>query len=592
MSRAGAGPPAPLPSPSNPHTRTAMTLQDQLSMCRQLLPAGNTSVGPWPAQTLFFSVSDRASRARVFHVSAASLDAAWQQGVDWVQAWSAATQRSEPLWLRVDVVTSVRAMAWSGFKEQLQQVKRNYLRYGLALDEGFRHAFTEQEINANAMMYGGAGIAHAEVNMDHLKRYGRARFGEDFEPVLLPSSPVYLLTTAGVFCDEHGRAHAISGQGPDAGRRDLAELDAATVRGLVRSGAGYLARQVQEDGRFIYGRFPCFDRRIDTYNALRHASSTYAMIESWELIEGDELKAAIERALVYLVERLIRTCQLPDGRRAAFLVDEVGQEIKLGGNAMAILALVKYSEVMGTSACADLLERLGTGIELMQDPRSGAFTHVLHARNLKVKEPFRIIYYEGEAAFALCRLHGFSGDPRWLAMAEKAFDHFIASQHWQHHDHWLSYGVNELTRYRPEEKYFRFGLQNIEGHIGFVRHRRTTFPTLLELMMASSQMLRRLQDSPELGHLLADVDQESFREALVHRARHMLNGHFWPEMAMYFKQPDSIVGSFFIRHHSFRVRIDDVEHYLSGYVAYHAWLMQQQTQATLEASAGIPESCP
>ncbi|MFC6335617.1 UDP-N-acetylmuramoyl-tripeptide--D-alanyl-D-alanine ligase [Pseudomonas karstica] len=483
-------------------------------------------------------------------------------------------------------------LSWENLNERLKHHKRNYFRRGIAFDSSLHIALTEQELNANAILYGGGNIAHATFNAGNFSVYAKRRFTEpaalNVIAMLQPDTTVYLFDTAGVFCAEDGVAHKLNSNTAEVGWRTLPALEPDDVSARICSAAAYLGTQVQDSGQFVYGYFPCFDRPIKNYNTLRHASSTYSMIEAWALNGDETLMAAIQRSLDYLTRTLIRPSLLPDGSVAAFLVD-TGDEIKLGGNAVCLLALVKYSEVTNTRHYLPLLEALANGMASMQDRNTGAFVHVLHAHDLSVKEPFRIIYYDGEAAFGLMRLYGLTRNERWLNVVEKAFDYFIGKEHWREHDHWLSYCVNELTRYRPHEKYFRFGLNNVAGYLGFVQQRITTFPTLLELMMAAQQMLQRIAQQPSMQHLLKDIDLHAFYRALHHRARYLLNGYFWPEMAMFFANPARIAGAFFIRHHAFRVRIDDVEHYLSGLIAYHRYLLDGAPHVSL---ASPPETTP
>jgi hypothetical protein len=519
---------------------------------------------PWPRHTLFLSFSDGRRRAAVVHGSGADFDVLWTN-VSAACRRVAARRNMKVCWLRADWVTAVQPLTWKTLRDSLKAFKRNYFRYGLALDADFERAFLEGELNGNAMLYGGGQVSHALLNEKNFRLYAGRRFAGP-PPDFGGDAPVYVLSTEGLFCDLDTAPLALHATGRDAGRRAVA-CDADTVRGLIERGGNYLASQVREDGRFHYGWHPCFDRPINAYNALRHASTVYAMLEAWEITREPALAWAIEKALGQLCSVLIKRVALDNGERAAFLVD-VGNEIKLGGNAVCLLALVKYSELFGGDRYLPLLEELALGIRHMQDPHSGEFVHVLNYPALDVKEAFRIIYYDGEAAFGLMRLYRLTGDERWLAMVEKAFECFIAREHWKAHDHWLGYCVNELTLYRPEERYFRFGIRNVADHLDFVLTRITTFPTLLELMMAARRMIERIYQSPEHRHLLREIDLDKFEKALKFRAAYLMNGHFWPEYAMYFRNPARILGSFFIRHQAFRVRIDDVEHYLSGYAAY------------------------
>ncbi|WP_336961455.1 CapA family protein [Sphingobium aquiterrae] len=525
------------------------------------------------AHILFFSISDGQGRASVVTVQGASLSEAWRRGGERVRHL-ARNRQMDVRWLRVDHVDAMEATTWGMLRELLARTKRNYFRLGIALDAECRHGFLETEINANAMLYGGPKIDHCIVNEKNVRRYARLRHGLG-QVDLADDAPVWLFSSRGLFvADGEAQVHRLHGPGPDAGRRAIAEMRADDVHRLIDDSSRYLGRQIGANGRFHYGWHPCFGRAIDAYNGLRHASSLYALIEAWDVTGDPQVKAAIDRGLTYLTQSLIVRTALASGVRAAFLVDE-RDEIKLGGNAVCLLALVKYTELTGDRQYLPLLEELATGILSMQDEESGAFVHVLHHPSLAVKDAFRIIYYDGEAAFGLMRLFDLTGDPRWIAAVERAFGHFIRQKHWNAHDHWLSYCVNELTRHRPERAYFEFGIRNFATYLDFVIERITTFPTLLELMMAAEQMIGRLQDHPDRDALLAGVDLDKFHHALHKRAHHMLNGHFWPELAMYFEKPGDILGSFFIRHHGFRVRIDDVEHYLSGYVAYWKFLVQR-----------------
>jgi UDP-N-acetylmuramoyl-tripeptide--D-alanyl-D-alanine ligase len=533
-----------------------------------------------PEYILFFAASNGRERAHIDIAIGESFEDSWAKGVAGLKRWRL-QKGQQPIWLRVEAVHSVESLSWLELKEKLRRAKRNYFRFGLSLTADFSTAMLEHELYASALLYK-TDVSVATPNEINLKNYSKRRFGRELEWPVNDQDTIWRFKTRAVFTDGKD-THEIEHDGRNSGYRLVEDWGVDAVTDIVKTSTDYLAKQVKNDGLYHYGWFPCFDRAIPTYNALRHASSTYALLEGWEVTQERKEKRAIDRALEYLTHVLIKYVELPGGSKAAFLVD-LGDEIKLGGNAVCILAYAKYTEITGDQKYLALMEQLALGIVYMQKPETGEYVHILNYPDLSVKAENRIIYYDGEAAFGLMRLYGLTKDPRWLASVEKAFDYFIEQDHWKAHDHWLSYCVNELTLYNPDPKYYQFGLDNIRDHLDFVLTRITTYPTLLELMMAAQRMIERMQNDPSVSYLLNDFDIDKFYRALEYRARYLLNGFFYPEVAMFFKNPARILGGFFIRHHTFRSRIDDVEHYLSGYVAYRKYLNHKTAASTAVAT--------
>lgn len=575
---------------------------------------GNTLMPIWLSQhallpefqqIMIVSVSDGHERAQVMTVQ---LDMSDLQSSNWTALLPALKQTVESLqkkflhplvWCRLEWPFAVREWHWQALKQEVKRCKRNYCRSGLAFagKRWPRLLLTEMELNAHACLYAGHQVAYAEVNQANLERYIKARHGSSQMPDFADNMLAWSFSTAGVFLDISGQepsVHALSTQPRRWGRREMEPLSVTSTGDLIARSTRFLGKQVNQDGRYVYGYFPCFDRRINTYNVLRHASSTYALLEGYEActeqgLLSDEQLYQVRMQISWALAGL--NAQFVIHRDNAAYVVDTGNIIKLGANAVAILALVKYCQVTGDNSYGGLADALALGIVKMQEA-DGSFVHVLNAADLSIKEKTRIIYYDGEAAFALMRLYDHTGKRCWLDCVVKAFDYFIASGHEKAHDHWLAYCSNELVSHRPERRYFAFAVRNISGYVDFIRERITTFPTLLELSMAFHKTLLKLETRPDLADVLNGFDVDAFYQALHRRANYFLNGFFWPEVAMYFKAPATILDGFFIRHHSFRVRIDDVEHYLSGLVAYQQLLregmharIKPQLESKLDAQA-------
>ena len=105
--------------------------------------------------------------------------------------------------------------------------------------------------------------------------------------------------------------------------------------------------------------------------------------------------------------------------------------------------------------------------------------------------------------------------------------------------------------------------------------------------MSAHKMICRLKANSSKDAQQTDLLQQArlseLEDRIVLRANYQRIGFFYPEMAMYFGSPQTILNAFFVRHDRFRTRIDDSEHNLSGYIAYYLHFERQSQPAAAQS---------
>lgn len=499
---------------------------------------------------VFISVSNGYEKAVTVYGTGKKLETAVERALKKAKATGV-----EPRWYKLDVVTSIEEVLYTDFVAKYKDYKLEYaMRKGIAFNSYFGRALLESQINSSGMLSYETG----ELNLDKINKY----FKENGKLTLskIPET-LYLFETQGYFSDSPSNSYKLTKASLSKGGNRSYDMTPETLEELAVNVSGYLSGICGEDGKFVYGYYPIDNEEIEGYNIIRHAGTTWNLILQYEMTGDKALLKPIERALEYL-EGYIHY----KDDSTAFINDR--GTLNVGGNGISLLAYVCYANATGSTKYNDLIRALANGIIYLQK-NDGGFIHTLNKSDYSVYQEYVIVYYDGEAMYGLLKAYELLKDGRYLYAAERAGNYFIANNYEDLHSHWIAYSFNELTKYAPRERYFEFGLKNINSYLDTINRTASAAHTTCETVGATFELYDRLIKSGVECKYLEEFNSQLLIEAFEKRVNYGINFFMPAEKAMYFENPQSVLNSFVVREDSFRIRIDDVQHFMGGYYLYY-----------------------
>ena len=255
-------------------------------------------------------------------------------------------------------------------------------------------------------------------------------------------------------------------------------LSSQALREAALAGGRYLVAHLSPSGRYIYEHDLDTGRKTDptkpgAYSMPRHAGTTYFLSELYRITKEEWLREPIERAFAHLAEllsagRCART--LPDGQVMDCVLDRSETVAHLGSTALTVVALVEYQRATGDKRYLPLAMKFATFLLYMQRA-DGSFRHLYDASTQQPDDKSMLLYYSGEAALALARMHTITQDVRYARAAERALDwlvdwyDFFMGGFLYGEEHWTCIAAEAIWPVSKQAKYREF----CDGYGAFLR---------------------------------------------------------------------------------------------------------------------------
>lgn len=345
-------------------------------------------------------------------------------------------------------------------------------------------------------------------------------------------------------------------------------LDAA------HAGGDYLVNHFNhETGTYDYRYDVATEEVLNGYNLLRHAGTTYALLELYRETNTREYMETAHTALRWLD---VQTDPCPPPHEALACLYE-GEDTKLGGAGLAILALVEAYYATENPQYLAVAEELAAWPLAMQSS-VGEYTIHKQARDGTVSDHVSL-YYPGETIFGLVRLGEATGNSAYTESATRAARWVITVRDANvpveklEHDHWLLYGLNELDRVAPDALYLDH-TQKLVQAIASTQHTdpaRVPNPLWLGGFYEpprgtpTATRVEGLTSAYALAVRHGDADTaERARQTVARAVPFILETHITKADAQQYPNPDRAIGGFTGTLTDSEVRIDYVQHSISA----------------------------
>lgn len=234
-----------------------------------------------------------------------------------------------PLWVKVDCVNSCKICTRAEFEEEIRSSREFFFKKGVSFDTGFETALLEAQLNCCGLI----NYKNGTLDDNKIRDFLSSR-------TTLESIPdnVLSFTTVGYICDENKKLYKLYPDEENYGRRIVPELTKGDIKQVIETSSVYLANAVKDNGQFDYGVNPVNDFHFVTYNILRHSGTIWSLIMQYDTTKDEKLVPKIESTIDFLMQSI----EYSDSDHA-YLVERKSDEIKLGGNAIAIVTLSTYA---------------------------------------------------------------------------------------------------------------------------------------------------------------------------------------------------------------------------------------------------------